>query len=264
MAPLRYDRYLDALIAQSALFAEALIGAELQQRVPTCPEWTLQQLIEHVGRAHRRATVLVARRTTAPPDPGELDVPAAPEDPGELGTWLCDGAGELVDAMRVAGPETLVWTWGWSWGDQHSVAFLARRIAHEIAVHRADVELALGREFVLEADLAADAISEWLGLLSSTKAVEVRPEFAALRGEGQILHLHSTDPGLGEAGEWIVRRTPSGPVWEHGHAKGDVAVRGAVVDLLLVLMRRVPPAQAPISVLGNASVLDHWLEHTRF
>lgn len=266
MATLRFGRYLDALLAQSALFAEALVGAELHQQVPTCPEWTLWQLVEHVGRAHRWATVLVTRRTTAPPDPGELDVPAAPEDPGELGTWLRDGAGELVDAMRVAGPETRVWTWKWTWnwGDQHSVAFLARRGAHETAVHRADVELALGREFALEADLAADAISEWLGLLSSPKAVEARPEFAALRGEGQILHLHSTDPGLGEAGEWIVRRTPLGPVWEYGHAKGDVAVRGAVVDLLLVLMRRIPPAQAPISVLGDANVLDHWLEHTRF
>jgi uncharacterized protein (TIGR03083 family) len=257
MATLRHDRYLDALIAQSALFADALIGAELRQRVPTCPEWTLQQLVEHVGRVHRQARAIVTRDATAPPDPGELDVVATPEDPGSLGTWLREGAGELGDAMRVAGPETLVWMRG----DQRSVGSLARRMAHETAVHRADIELALGREFTLEADLAADAISEWLGLLSSTKAGEVRPEFAALRGEGEILHLHSTDPGLGEAGEWIVRRTPSGPVWEHGHAKGDVAVRGAVVDLLLVLMRRLPPAEAPISVLGDASVLDHWLEH---
>jgi uncharacterized protein (TIGR03083 family) len=260
MATLRYGRYLDALIAQSALFAEALIGAELHQLVPTCPEWTLQQLVEHLGRVHRRARAIVTRHATAPPDPGELDAVAAPEDPDSLGTWLRDGAGELVDAMRAAGPETLVWMWG----DQRSVGFVARRMAHETVVHRADVELALGREFAVEADLAADAISEWLELLSSTKAVEVRPEFAALRGEGEILHLHSTDPGLGEAGEWIVRRTPSGPVWEHGHAKGDVAVRGAVVDLLLVLMRRVPPTEAPISVLGDASVLDDWLEHTRF
>jgi hypothetical protein len=137
-------------------------------------------------------------------------------------------------------------------------------MAHETAVHRADAELSLGREFALAADLAADAVSEWLGLLSLPQAVEFRPELAELRGEGQILHLHSTDPGLGEAGEWIVRRTPSGPVWEHGHAKGDVAVRGAVVDLLLVLLRRVPPAQAPIEVLGDAAVLAHWLEHTRF
>jgi uncharacterized protein (TIGR03083 family) len=259
MAPLRIDRYLDALIAQSALFVEALVGADLQQQVPTCPEWTLYQLAEHVGQAHRRVTVIVTQRITVPPDPGELNVAVVPEDPDGFRTWLREGAGELVDAIRAAGPQTPVW----SWADDHSVGFWARRIAHETAVHRADAELALGREFVLEADLAADALSEWLSLLSLPQAVDVWPELAALRGEGQTLHLHSTDPGLGEAGEWIIRRTPSGPIWEYGHAKGDVAVRGPVVDLLLVLMRRVPPAEAPINVLGDASVLEHWLDHTR-
>jgi hypothetical protein len=142
-------------------------------------------------------------------------------------------------------------------------------MTHETAVHRADAELALGRAFTLEAELAADAISEGLSLFCRPQAVERRPELAALRGEGQVLHLHATDPGpdktgLGEAGEWTVRRTPSGPVWEPGHAKGDVAVQGLAVDLLLVLMRRVPPAEAPITVLGDAGVLEHWLEHTRF
>jgi len=257
MATLRFGRYLDALSAQSALFAEALIGAELHQRVPTCTEWTLRQLVEHVGRAHRRATTIVTRRLTAPPDPGELEVAAAPEDPDSLGAWLCAGASELVGVMRAAGPQTPVW----SGTEDHSVRSWARGMVHETAVHRADAEFTLGRQFTLEPDLAADGISAWLGLLSLPQALDRRP---GLRGKGQILHLHSTDPGLGEAGEWIVRRTPSGPVWDHGHAKGDVAVRGAVVDLLLVLMRRVPPAEAPISVLGDASILDHWLEHTRF
>lgn len=260
MAALRDDRYLDALTAQSALFAEALAGADLQQRVPTCPDWTLHQLAEHVGRAHRGATAIVTRRATTPPDLSKLGVATAPEDLDGLCNWLCKGAGELADAIRTAGPQTPVW----SWADDQSVGFWARRMAHETAVHRADAELALGREFALEADLAADAISEWLGLLGLPQAVEFRPELAELRGEGQILHLHSTDPGLGDAGEWIVRRTPSGPVWEHGHAKGDVAVRGAVADLLLVLMRRVPPGKAPITVLGDVAVLEQWLEHSRF
>ncbi|MBV9140830.1 MAG: maleylpyruvate isomerase family mycothiol-dependent enzyme [Pseudonocardiales bacterium] len=260
MATLHNDRYLDALTEQSALFAQALAGADLHQGVPTCPEWTLHQLAEHVGQVHRGVAAIVTRRLTAPLDPGELKAAVAPEDPDGLGTWLRAGAGELVDAIRTAGPQTPVW----SWADDHSVGFWARRMVHETAVHRGDVELALGGEFALEANLAADAISEWLSLLSLSQAVDFRPERAALRGEGQTLHLHSTDPGLGEAGEWIIRRTPSGPVWEHGHAKGDVALRGPVVNLLLVLLRRVPPAEASITVLGDASVLEHWLQHTRF
>ncbi|HEY6421842.1 MAG TPA: maleylpyruvate isomerase family mycothiol-dependent enzyme [Pseudonocardiaceae bacterium] len=260
MTSLLDDRYLDALTAQSEHFAEALYGADLQQRVPTCPEWTLHQLTEHVGQTHRRVTAVLTRPGGGPPDPAELDVAAAPEDLDGLSNWLREGADELVDAIRAVGPQTPVWTW---FDDQHAV-FWARRMVHETAVHRADAELALGRAFTLEPDLAADAISEWLELLCSPQALTYRPELAELRGDGQILHLHATDPGLGQAGEWTIRRTPSGPVWEHGHAKGAVAVRGAVVDLLLVLLRRVPPGEAPIEVLGDAGVLEHWLERTRF
>lgn len=259
MAPLPSDRYLDALTAQSALLAEALAGADLQRPVPTCPDWTLRQLVEHLGQAHRWVTGIISRRVTTKPDFDMLGV-SAPVAPDGVRAWLVGGAGELVETIRSVGLETPVW----SWTDDHSAGFWARRMAHETAVHRADAELALGREFTLDADLAADAISEWLSLLSLPQALEYRPELAELRGDGQILHLHSTDPGLGEAGEWIVHRTPSGPVWEHGHFKGDVAVRGAVVDLLLVMSRRVPPGEAPITVLGDAGVLDHWLEHTRF
>jgi uncharacterized protein (TIGR03083 family) len=259
MGPLRIDRYLDALAAQSALLAEALADADLTLPVPTCPDWTLRQLVEHVGWAHRWAAGIVSRRLTTAPD-FDMPGPIAPVAPDELCSWLVDGAGQLIAAIRSVGPQTPVW----SWADDQSAGFWARRMAHETAVHRADAELALGREFTLEADLAADAISEWLSLLSLPQAVQFRPELAELRGDGQILHLHSTDPGLGEAGEWIVRRTPSGPVWEHGHFKGDVAVRGAVVDLLLVMSRRVPSGEAAVTVLGDAGVLDHWLEHTRF
>lgn len=259
MAPLHSDRYLDSLTAQSALLAEALVGADLELQVPTCPDWTLRQLVEHLGQAHRWVTGIVSRRVTTKPD---FDAPSAPTpaDAEGLRTWLVDGAAELVEAIRSVGPQTPIW----SWTDDHTAGFWARRMAHETAVHRADVELALGREFTLDTDLAADAISEWLSVLSLPQALEYRPELAELRGDGQILHLHSTDPGLGEAGEWIVRRTPSGPVWEHGHAKGEVAVRGPVVNLLLVMLRRVSPSDASITVLGDAGVLEHWLEHTRF
>ena len=260
MTPLADERYLAAVPAQTARLAEVLRGANLQQRVPTCPAWTLHQLIEHVGQAHRWAAAIVAGRTTTPARPGDLVAAPAPQDAAELDRWLRDGAAELVDAIRATGPQTPVW----SWAEDQRAVFWARRMTHETAVHRADAELALGRAFDLEAELAADAISEWLQLLCSPQARQFRPELAELRGDGQLLHLHATDEGLGDAGEWIIQRTPAGPVWEHGHRKGDVAVRGPVVNLLLVLMRRTPPDTPDVTVLGDAATLRHWLEHTAF
>jgi hypothetical protein len=31
------------------------------------------------------------------------------------------------------------------------------------------------------------------------------------------MHFHATDDGLRDAGEWLIRCTPDGPLWEHGH-----------------------------------------------
>jgi hypothetical protein len=43
-----------------------------------------------------------------------------------------------------------------------------------------------------------------------------------------------------------------------------VALRGAAVDLLLAVVRRVPVADTDIAVFGDAAVWETWLEHTPF
>jgi hypothetical protein len=86
---------------------------------------------------------------------------------------------------------------------------------------------------------------------------------AGLRGHGQTLHFHATDPRLGAAGEWLARRTPSGVEWEHRHDQGDVAVRGPAMELLLVLSRRAALDGSRLEVSGDRRLLAHWLEHSR-
>ncbi|MGH3195985.1 MAG: hypothetical protein ACRDNT_08645 [Streptosporangiaceae bacterium] len=83
-----------------------------------------------------------------------------------------------------------------------------------------------------------------------------------LRGDGQSLHFHAADPGLSGTGEWLVTRTPSGVTVARRHGKADVAVRGPAASRLLVLTRRLPPADPAIEILGEQAVLTHWLQHT--
>ena len=63
--------------------------------------------------------------------------------------------------MREAGSDPV-----WAFGRLRPASFWGRRMAHETAVHRADAELATGREPAFAPDIAADAIDEWLGFLS--------------------------------------------------------------------------------------------------
>jgi hypothetical protein len=74
----------------------------------------------------------------------------------------------------------------------------------------ADAELAVGRPVSLAPNLAADSVSDLLELFSILPRIDDFPALSQLRGHGQTLHFHATDPGLATAGEWLAHRTPAG------------------------------------------------------
>lgn len=226
--------------------------------IAACPGWTLRQLATHVGRAHRWAAQIVATRSAefiefrAVPD-GRL-----PDDPAERGRWLTAGAARLLDVLREAGDEPV-----WAFGPMRPAQFWARRMAHETLVHCADAQLAAGDQVDIPAERAADAIDEWLITMSAPQPGQPDLRASALP-VGTALHVHATDPQLGGSGEWLIRHSGDGVrvVPEHGDA--DAAVAGQAADVLLVLMRRIPPTDQAVHVFGNAALLDRWLAHTAF
>jgi uncharacterized protein (TIGR03083 family) len=248
--------YAAALIEQNGLFGALITGADDSVPVPTCPGWNLQQLTRHVGRGHRWAGQIVRDRMDQALDPRQVRNGKPPAEPDGALEWLRGSARDVLDAVSEAGPDTPVWTF---LGPKPASWWIRRRL-HEETVHRADAAIALGAEFGLDAELAADAISEWLDLATSG-LVKADPDFD---GAGHSVHLHATDGDLGTSGEWLIRGGGSGPTWEHGHAKASVAVRGPVVDLMLAVFRRRSAAELDVEVLGEAEVWSSWLARTAF
>jgi len=80
--------------------------------------------------------------------------------------------------------------------------------------------------------------------------------------EGKVVHFHVTDEGVD--GEWLIRGGPGGVTVGTGHGKGDMALRGPASDVLLVLLRRLPPDDPAVQVLGDRALLDNWLADTPF
>jgi len=247
----RFSAWLRTCTAELA----RITGGDLDRAVPTCPGWTFRQLATHVGRGHRWAAQIVATRATAPVPIREVADGKLPQDPARHALWLNAGADQVIDAVTGAGG-ALVWTMT----GMRPAGFWARRRAHESAVHLADAQLAAGRDVDLAPEAAADGVDEWLALIAAGDSARVQ----GLRGHGQSLHFHATDPGLSGTGEWLVARTPSGITVTHGHARADVAVRGPAVRLLLVLTRRLPPSDPAIEIFGEPSLLAHWLQHTPY
>lgn len=241
-----------ALTEQSRLLGELTRDADPSTPVPACPGWTLRQLVTHVGRGHRWAATIVRERSEGPVDIRTVAGGKPPADPEGAAAWLRDGAAAVLDAVAATGAGTPVWTFT---GPQPAAWWIRRRL-HEETVHRADAAMALGAPYGLDPALAADGVSEWLDLLAA-RPVE---SGAAPLDLDRTLHLHATDDGA--AGEWMIRGTGTGVSWEHGHGKGDAAVRGPATDLLLAAVRRAPADS--VEVLGDAVVWIRWLERTGY
>jgi len=182
-----------------------------------------------------------------------------PQGPDERSTWLVAGAHRLGQAVREVGPATEVWTWS----EDPTAGFWLRRTTNDTLVHRADAELAVGREVTVDPDLAAGGVADLLDMFAVLPRIDHYPELAGLAGHGQTLQFRATDAGLGGAGEWLVRREPSGPAWERARGPADVTVRGRAADLLLVLTRRAAP-DGRVQVDGDERLFAHWLDHSRF
>ncbi|WP_079038744.1 hypothetical protein [Streptomyces sp. NBRC 110028] len=85
-----------------------------------------------------------------------------------------------------------------------------------------------------------------------------------LLGPGRTLHFHATDTAPEAHAEWVVDLTGEVIAWRRAHEKAAVAVRGPLTELLLLVYKRRPAHGGTVEVLGDAKLLDFWLERVSF
>jgi uncharacterized protein (TIGR03083 family) len=240
------------LLDETRALGDLIRDADPDTPVPTCGDWTLKQLFRHVGRGNRWSAQIISDRRTSPLDPRDVRDGKPPEDMAAAIDWLNGGAQLVIDAVDRVGSDARVW----SFTGPKPAGWWIRRRVHEATVHRADAVLALGGAPDLPPELAADAVSEWIQL--ATANID---RHAPMLARGQTLHLHATDDQLGPTGEWTIVHDEDGVNWSHDHAKGDAAVRGRAIDLLLAITRR---RSTGLEIFGDEAVWDRWLERTPF
>ncbi|MBO0867322.1 MAG: maleylpyruvate isomerase family mycothiol-dependent enzyme [Micromonosporaceae bacterium] len=250
---LEHERYESEFAAETVRFASVTSALDPAARVPTCPEWTVRDLVGHVGRGHRSATTIVGQRLTGP----QLSDAQAPGDPDTWPEWLTSGAQGLIAAIREAGFDQPVWTWQ----RDGTAGFWLRRLLHDELVHRFDAEMTAGRTGTVATDLAADGICDLLDTASALSRYTGRPTgFRELAGTGETLRFGATD----HPATWLAERTPDGVKWRYGDGEAAVSVSAPARELLLMLNRRVEPTPDRIQVTGDRTLLDHWLAHSIF
>jgi uncharacterized protein (TIGR03083 family) len=225
--------HLAAIRRESDRFYDTAHGADPTLGVPSCPGWTIEDLVWHLGEVHWFWGTDIETRAT---DPDRIGA-AKPERPStypEIVTFGRAHAERLLSLLEQTPDETPVWTW--SPPDQ-TVGFIRRHQVQEAAVHRWDLQNAAtpSAPDPIDPEAAADSIDEVLAVTLPWGVSEAGPLRASV-------HLHCVDT----EGEWLVH--PDGRV-ETVHAKGDAALRGPASDLLLALYERVDLDQ--VDVLGD-------------
>jgi uncharacterized protein (TIGR03083 family) len=243
------EEYVDAVRTETAALIAAAEAAGADAPVPSCPEWTVSDLLAHIGRVQNWAASVVERRTTEPVRFRDLEKP--PEDAAGRLAYAREVGARLADALGSVAPGTPIWTFATDGYGVGTAGFWQRRQAHEAAVHRYDAQLAAGSPAPVDMDRAADGIDELLTIMGPRAFAE------GLAGPTATLHLHCTD----RDGEWLVRLTDHGYEVERAHAKGDVAVRGPASDLFLLASNR--RGLDGLEVFGDEAVLARWRDGAR-
>jgi uncharacterized protein (TIGR03083 family) len=262
MTELNAEQARRAIVEHTRHLAESAAAAGPDAAVPTTPEWTITDLVEHVGQTQHWTAEIIERRITDPSLlPTEYAVP--PADPGEWPAWLAESAQRVAGAFSDDALDVPVFN---AAGDERPGArFWLTNVLNETVVHGFDAANAADRPVDIDADVAAALIGHHLAMLTSPTWEMLRSESAhAIRGTGQTMQWLATDTADDE-GAWFVERRPAGATWQPGTHQADVTVTGPAGSLLLTLTRRRPltaPEATDINVDGDAHLVQHWLDNT--
>ena len=236
---------LDHLVAyrrEAAAFAAAWPDKP-DALVASCPPWTALDLAAHLGQ---RFGFWGAQVTAADPD-HVADVPDAPEQ--VTTEWFDAQADRLRDTLEVADPERPCWNWS---GSNLTAGWVIRRMAHETAVHRWDVEDATGTPNCIETTLAADGIDERIDVFA------IAPGGVDMSG-APVMLLVATDVDS----RWTISVTSDG-VGRASSGRPVLRVDGPASTLGLLLWDRLGLDAVALTSTGDVQLLDAWRAATRF
>lgn len=231
--------YLAHLTRESARFAEAIAAAQPDAPVPSCPDWTADDLLWHLAWVQAWWATIVRANVTGP-DAERLQPERPLARPGLL-TFYQQASRDLRQILDTVTADTPAWTWS----DDHTVGFILRKQAHEALIHRIDAEIIAGNRTPMDPRLSADGVDEVLRVMYS--GVPECGSFAL--DESRTLRIQATDTG----DSWLItlgRFTGTDPDDGTSYDESDFHVADSDSG---------DPASALIS--GSAADLDCWLWH---
>jgi uncharacterized protein (TIGR03083 family) len=225
--------FLEHVRGEAARFGAVLRDIDPATRVPSCPDWSADDLLYHLAEVFDNWTKVVAEGR----DGDEIPPPERPGDHAGLVDLYDTTTAALLDVLTSTPADQPIWSWV---ADDVTASWLSRRMAHEALIHRLDAELTANAVTDFDAALAADGVSEVLYYFYGW-----HPSWATITPGPTAGRLVTTDTG----GEWLVRFDS----WS-GHSPDS----GKTYDGEPFLAS-VESGDASYSVQASARDLDAWL-----
>jgi uncharacterized protein (TIGR03083 family) len=231
------SRFLECLAADYGRI-RAIVPGHLDSLVPSCPEWTVADLVQHVGAVylHKAVTMRDGAMPSEWPPPGLSD-----EDPVAL---LERAYAELVGEFSRREPEEFSSTW---YEPDQSVGFWVRRMAQETVIHRIDAELGVGVPVTaVPDDLAIDGVDELLKMFVAYDVDKWPDDYTEVLGESPAWSYAINTDGV----QWLVGTSPGefsvggGPgMTVPAFSRTDVTISGTPTALLRWIWNRETPGE---------------------
>jgi uncharacterized protein (TIGR03083 family) len=237
-----FEELLALVEDRSAALRKSVSGSpDPDVRVPSCPDWSLRDLVEHLTEVHRFWVAAVA---AGPSEHPPTLAPANDILSADPLTRSATATQELIAALRAAGPAMGCWTW---WGDSDvpmTSGAVARHQVQEAAVHAYDAQLATGTPQPVAAIVALDGIAEFIGVSHGT--ADPWPYEPARIG------LHAAE---GES--WLLDLKAPGSHVLDGQPETVADLHGSASNLLLTLHGRLPLDS--LRSQGDRATLENFL-----
>lgn len=233
------DREL-VIRTESQRFADVLADTPSDARVPTCPDWTADDLLWHLTEVQLfwAGVLATSALTEKQVEAVETAKPARPTQRDQTLALRATATESLLTQLaRHSDPEPL---WSWFEPDQ-TVGFTRRMQTYEATMHRVDAELAAGLPISqIEAEVAAGAVAHGIEAMWSWMPESAAYERLAI---AEFIAADTGDRWLAELGRWRGSSQSGKPIEGPRAIRAEsgtptVTVGAPVVDLALWAWKR--------------------------